>query len=124
MAAEIVDDDDVTGLERGHQNLFDVSQEAFTVDRAIDHARSFDPVMAQGGEECQRPPEECQRPPAAMWRFGDQSFSSRCATVGARHIGLGPGLAARQSRWESVLPHPRLFPKAVLLPHSKCCLWP
>ena len=23
-----------------------------------------------------------------------------------------------------VLPHSRLFPKAVSLPHSKCCPWP
>ena len=28
---------------------------------------------------------------------------------------------ARQSGWEHVLPHPRLFPKAVSLPHAKCC---
>ena len=23
-----------------------------------------------------------------------------------------------------VLPHPRLFPKAISLPHPKCCPWP
>ena len=36
--------------------------------------------------------KEGQRPPAAMQSFGGQPFASRGATVGARHIGLGPGL--------------------------------
>ena len=75
MTAEIVDDDDVAGLERRHQNLLDIGQEAFTVDRPIDHARRIDAVAAQRGEEG-------QRPPAAMRRFGDQPLAPRRAAVG------------------------------------------
>ena len=38
VTAEIVDDDNVARLERWHQELFDIGQEAFAVDRSVDHA--------------------------------------------------------------------------------------
>ena len=68
VTAEIVDDDDVAGLERRHQELLDIGQEAFAVDRPVDHARGVDAVVAQRGEEG-------QRPPVAMRGFGDQPFA-------------------------------------------------
>jgi hypothetical protein len=34
-AAEIVDDDDVAGLERGEEELLDIEMEAFAIDRPI-----------------------------------------------------------------------------------------
>jgi hypothetical protein len=46
VTAEIVDDDNVAGLERRHQNLLDIGEEAFAVDRSIDHAGSIDAVAA------------------------------------------------------------------------------
>jgi hypothetical protein len=35
VAAEIVDDDDVAGLERGEEELLDIEMEAFAIDRPI-----------------------------------------------------------------------------------------
>ena len=85
VTAEIVDDDDVAGLECRNQELLDVSEEAFAIDRSVDHARGIDTVVAKCGEEG-------QRPPAAMRNLRDQSFAARRTTVGARHVGLGPSL--------------------------------
>ena len=56
MTAEIVDDDNVAGLERWHHHLLDIGQEAFAIDRSVDHARSVDAVMARRDKEGQRPP--------------------------------------------------------------------
>ena len=36
VIAKFVDDDDVAGFELGNENLFDVGQEAFAVDRPVD----------------------------------------------------------------------------------------
>ena len=85
VAAEIVDDDDVAGFEGWYEHLLDVGQEAFTIDRTVDDARSRDAIATQRGEEG-------QRPPAAMRGFGDQPFAPGGAPVAARHVGLGPGL--------------------------------
>ncbi|OPY95441.1 hypothetical protein A5906_08370 [Bradyrhizobium sacchari] len=60
VTAGVADDDNVAGLERWHQHLLDLGQEAFAVDRSVDHALSVDPVVAQRSKEG-------QRPPAAMW---------------------------------------------------------
>ena len=46
VAAEVVDDDDVAGLECRQQKLLDVGAEAVAVDRPIDDARRVDPVAA------------------------------------------------------------------------------
>jgi hypothetical protein len=56
VTAEIVDDDNVAGLERWHHHLLDIGQEAFAIDRSVDHARSVDAIMAQRGKEGERPP--------------------------------------------------------------------
>jgi hypothetical protein len=45
--AKIVDDDNVAGLEGGHQNLLDIGEEAFAFERSIDHAGSIDAVTTQ-----------------------------------------------------------------------------
>ena len=49
--AEVIGDDDVARLQRGHQDLFDVGQEAGAVDRAIEDARRGQAGDAEGGEE-------------------------------------------------------------------------
>ena len=104
MAAEIVDDDDVAGSERRHQHLFDIGQEAFAVDRSVDHARRFDAIVAQGGQEGQ-----C--PPATVRDLGDQPLAAPRAAVGSRHVGLGPGLVDEdQARW--IKPSLVFFPLA------------
>jgi hypothetical protein len=51
VGAEIVHDDDVAGGQRWHQELLDLGCEGLAVDRAVDHTRGSDGVVAQGGEE-------------------------------------------------------------------------
>jgi len=46
VAAEIVDDDNVTGFERGQKELFDIGAKAVAVDWSVDHARRVDAVAA------------------------------------------------------------------------------
>ena len=102
VAAEIVHDDDVAGLERRDENLLDIGEEAFAVDRPVDDAGCVDAVAAQGGEEG-------QRPPAAMRHLGDQPLAAGRPAVAARHVGLGPGLVDEdQAR--------RIKPALILLP--------
>jgi hypothetical protein len=91
VAAEIVNDDDVAGLERGDEELLDVGQEAFAVDWSIDDTRSIDTVPAQRGKEGQ-----CS--PAAMRNLGDQALASQRAAVGSRHVGLGQVSSMKRSR--------------------------
>jgi hypothetical protein len=85
MAAEIIDDDDVARFEGGDQDLFDVSEEAGAVDRAVDDARRGKAIAAQS---CQ----EGQRAPVPLRNFPDQLTPARRPAPPACHIGLGPGL--------------------------------
>jgi hypothetical protein len=48
VAAEIVHDDNVAGLERRHEEMLDIAFGAFAVDRSIKDARRVDPVAPQG----------------------------------------------------------------------------
>ena len=48
MAAEIVHDDNVAGLERRQEELLDIEFEAFSVGRSIKDAKRVDPVVPQG----------------------------------------------------------------------------
>ena len=85
VAAEIVHDDDVAGLERRHQELLDIGFEAFAIDRSIKDARRVDPVVPQGGKEC-----ECL--PMPVWGLSAQALPSRPPAMGADHVGFCPGL--------------------------------
>ncbi len=85
VAAEIVHDHEVSGLERGGQGLLDIGAESLAVDRPVDHARRIDPVVA----ECS---EEGERAPAAMGSLGEQLVAARPPAAQRRHVGLGPGL--------------------------------
>jgi hypothetical protein len=53
---EIVHDDDLAWRVRRGQNLLDIGEEAFAIDRPPNHAWGGNAVMAQGGQETQRPP--------------------------------------------------------------------
>lgn len=56
MAAEIVHDDDVAGLQHGYELLLDIGAEALAVDRSVEDERGRQPVAAQRAEEGQRAP--------------------------------------------------------------------
>ena len=85
MAGKIVDDDDIARLQSGRQNLLDIGKKAAAIDGTVDDARRIDSIAAQGGKE-----GHC--PPVTIGRFGEQPFPSGAPAVGARHVGLGPGL--------------------------------
>ena len=85
VAAEIVHDDDVAGLERRHEELLDIGFEAFAIDRSIEDARCVNPVVPQGRKEC-----ECL--PMPVRRLSAQALPSRPPAVGADHVGFCPGL--------------------------------
>ena len=85
VATQVVHDDDITGRERGHEQLLDIIEEARCIDRLIEHAGRVDPVATQGGKER-------HRAPVAVWHLGMKPLPLwRPATQGS-HVGLGPGL--------------------------------
>ena len=53
VAAEVVKDDDIARREGRSENLLDVEEEGFAVDRPVDHPRRINPVVAQRGDEGQ-----------------------------------------------------------------------
>jgi hypothetical protein len=85
VAAEIVHDDDVSGLERRHEELLDIGFEAFAINRSIEDARRLDPVVPQRRKE-----RECL--PMPVRRLSAQALPSRPPAVGADHVGFCPGL--------------------------------
>ena len=56
MAAEIVHHDDVAVPQRRNEYLFDVEQEDFTVDRAIDEPGRINAIAAKSRQERHRVP--------------------------------------------------------------------
>jgi len=85
VAAEIVHHHEIAWLEDGNEDLLDIGEEGFAVDRSVNDARSLEAVMA----ECR---QEGERAPAAMRRLGDQLVAARSPAAQWRHVGLGPGL--------------------------------
>jgi MFS superfamily sulfate permease-like transporter len=53
VAAEVVQDDDIARHEDRGENLLDVKEEGFAVDRPVDDPRRINPVVAQRGDEGQ-----------------------------------------------------------------------
>lgn len=85
VTAEIVEDDNIAGLEGGDQELLDVGTELLAVDRAIEEAGRLDPIMPQGGQEG-------ERAPAAVRGLADQPLAAPAPTAQRSHVGFGPGL--------------------------------
>ena len=53
---EVVEHDDIAGSQAGHQHLFDVGEEARTVDRPIEDGRRADPLETERGNHGVRLP--------------------------------------------------------------------
>lgn len=68
-----------------YDELLDIGGEELAVDRYVEQAWSIDPVVAQDGDEG-------QRAPLAEGRLGMEPLAPPRPTMGAGHIGLGPGL--------------------------------
>jgi len=123
MAAEIIHDDNVTWFQCRHEELLDISGEAFAVDWAIplrlrlwgtdvEHARRIDPVMAQRGQER-------HRVPVTIGSFGAKPLSFCTPPAQGSHIGLGPCLVNKDKPLG-------IKPILVFLPlrPPPCNLWP
>ncbi len=85
VAAEVVHDDDVAWLQRPAPASARRKPGSSAIDRAVDHARRFDAIAAQGGQEG-------ERAPAPVRDLGHQPIASSAAAMQARHVGLRPGL--------------------------------
>jgi len=85
VTAEVVHDDEVAGVQRGHKNLFNIDSEALAIDWAIQQPRCFNPVMP----ECR---DERHGVPMPIRNFTEQPGAARRPAAQWRHVGLGPGL--------------------------------
>lgn len=80
MGLQVVEDDGVTGLERGHKRVGDVGPEACAVGGAVEQGSGAQAIAAQGGGDrggLVVPVRDSQ--PAAL--------ASRSPTVAACHVG-------------------------------------
>ena len=107
VAAQIVHDHDVAGLQGRQQLLLDIGAEAFTVDRAIEDAWRGEPVAAQRTEEG-------QGSPMAVRGKAAQALAPRTPAAQRCHVGLDPCLVDEDQtrRIEATLPRPPAPPAA------------
>ena len=80
VRAEVIYDDDVAGLQRRHQDLFDVGQEADAVDRAIEDA-----WRSQAGDPDRL--EKCAGLPPRTWRVIVDAGPAQGPAVPSEEIG-------------------------------------
>lgn len=85
VGAKIVENDDVAGLERWQQNLFDIGAETLAIDWSIKDTWSGNPVMAEGCEK-----GECV--PMAMRDLGNEPSAPGTSPMLPGHVCLGPSL--------------------------------
>jgi hypothetical protein len=79
MRAEVVENDEVAGPERGHEDLFDIGEKAVVIHGPIDHARCGQALEAQGGDEG-------ARMPAAVRRVIAHALAARPAAVAPQQV--------------------------------------
>ena len=85
MAAEIIEDDDIS-LDQGRsEHLLDIGGEDLAVDRSVDHPWCVDPVMA---ERC----DEGLRLPMSEWHEGVEPLTFGAPASERSHVGLHPCL--------------------------------
>ena len=84
VAAEIVENNDIAGVQGRDQNLLDVGAKGFAVDRAIEHAWRSEPVAAQGSQKG-------LGAPASVRRKSGQPFAFFTPSAQRRHVGSDPG---------------------------------
>jgi hypothetical protein len=103
MAARIVDDDDVGGLQRRRRYLFDMGAEALAGTRLVDDGGGVSPTAAQGRQER-------QRPTAAVRRLGQELLAPRRG--GADPIGS----ARRNSTLDCIQGDPHGWQQCMITP--------
>jgi hypothetical protein len=84
VAAEIVHDHDIAGLQRRKENLLHIELKAVAIDRPLDEPRRVDPVMTQSRQE-----GHCL--PTAVWNFACKPLATWRPSPQWCHVGPGPG---------------------------------
>lgn len=84
VAAEIIQDDDVSWLECRDKNFFDIESEGFTVDRTIENPGSLDTIVAESRKEG-------HGFPMAMRNLGVKPLAPGAPAAQRRHVCLDPG---------------------------------
>jgi hypothetical protein len=85
VRAEIVDQNDVARRERRNEHRFDIGEETFAIDRAVEDEGSWDAIMAKRGHES-------RRLPMPVGHFRIKSLAAPASSMRGRHVGLHPGL--------------------------------
>ena len=85
VARQIVEDDDIAGLELGNKELLDLGAELLAVDRPVERARRDETVLPQRADEGRRLPV----PPRNR---ADEALAARASAIEPRHLGRGAGL--------------------------------
>lgn len=84
VAAEIVQDHHIAGLQGWNQRLLDSGAETLTIDWPVEQERGVHAVAAQGGDEG-------IGSSAVMRHLTDQPLPALAPSPEGRHVGLGPG---------------------------------
>jgi len=79
VAAQIIQDDDVTWLKRRGELGFDIGLEDLPVHRSVDNPRRRQTVAAQGGDEG-------LGPPMTEWSARPEALTSTSPAVQPRHL--------------------------------------
>ena len=85
VAWQIVENDDVAGLQIGDKKPFDKGLEGIAINRAVEHHGRDHAGQPQAGNEG-------GRLPMVVRNAGNQPLAFRGAAAQARHVGRGPGL--------------------------------
>ena len=84
MARQIVEDDDVAGLELGNEELLDPGAELLAIDRPVERARRDQTVLPQRADEG-------RRLPMAPRNRRDQALAARASAVKPGDFGRRAG---------------------------------
>lgn len=84
VAAEIVEDDDVSRRQGPNEFLLDIGQKGIGVDRPVEDPWCIEPVVSEG---C----DKSHRSPMSVGDMGDQAFASFAPAPERSHIRLHPG---------------------------------
>lgn len=114
VAAEVVGDDQVTGSQRRHQELFDPGAKDLAVHRCIEQCRSGDPVAAQSGHKC-------VGMPVAVGCLGEAARGAVGAAVAAGQVGRRAGFIKKDQPGGIPGRH-FLAPRLALLGHVRAIL--
>jgi hypothetical protein len=85
VAAEIVHDDDIAGLQGGDEDLLDINSEGLAIDRTVENPWGVNATVAQGSQKG-------RRLPAAVRDFGSEPHAAGRPSPQWCHVRLGPGL--------------------------------